>query len=137
MIMDYKKMLKEGIENMPKSVFESARFDIPKVKGHIQGNRTIVSNFTQIAQTLGRPVEHMLKFTLKELATPGELKKTGLIFGAKISAARINEKVRKYAQQFVLCPDCGKPDTKIIKEGGFSILRCLACGAKHPVKSKI
>ncbi len=135
--MDYKKMLKKGRDKLPESVFESARFEIPKVRGHIQGNWTIISNFNQIAQTLRRPVGHLLKFVLKELATPGELKKTGLILGAKIPAARINEKIKKYAQQFVLCPDCGKPDTKIIKESGFSFLKCLACGAKHPVKSKI
>tara|TARA_Y100000294_G_C8413130_1_gene279654 strand:- start:76 stop:483 length:408 start_codon:yes stop_codon:yes gene_type:complete len=135
--MDYLKMLKKGREELPKSVFESARFEIPVVKGHIQGNRTIISNFKQIAQILERDEDHILKFILKELATPGDLKKTGLILGAKIPALRINEKIRKYAQEFVICPDCGKPDTKIMKESGFSHIKCLACGAKHPVKSKI
>ncbi len=130
-------MLKKGREELPKSVFESARFEIPVVKGHIQGNRTIISNFKQIAQILERDEDHILKFILKELATPGDLKKTGLILGAKIPALRINEKIRKYAQEFVICPDCGKPDTKIMKESGFSHIKCLACGAKHPVKSKI
>ncbi len=130
-------MLKQGREKLPKSVFESARFEIPTVKGHIQGNRTIISNFNQIAQALERPVEHLLKYVLKELATPGDLKRTGLILGAKMPALRINEKIKKYTQEFVLCPDCGKPDTKIIKEGGFSFMKCLACGAKHAVKSKI
>lgn len=135
--MDYEKMLKEGRDKLPKFVFESARFEIPKVRGHIQGNRTIISNFNQIAQTLGRDVDHLLKYVLKELATPGDLKRTGLILGAKIAASRINEKIKKYSQEFVLCTDCGKPDTKIIKEGGFSYKRCMACGAKYPVKSKI
>ncbi len=130
-------MLKEGRDKLPKSVFESARFEIPTVKGHIQGNKTIISNFKQISQTLAREEEHLLKYILKELATPGDLKKTGLILGAKIPALRINDKIKKYAQDFVLCPDCGKPDTKITKESGFSNIKCMACGARHPVKSKI
>jgi len=133
--MDYEKMLDKAREEMPESVFESERFEIPKVTGHIQGNKTVISNFTIIANTLSRPIEHMLKYILKELATPGVLKNQYLYLGAKVPAARINEKIRKYATEFVLCPDCGKPDTKIGKEGDISYMRCQACGAKHSVKS--
>ncbi len=135
--MDYEKLLKKARKEMPEVVFQKERFEIPKVRGHIQGNRTIVSNFSQIAAVLRRPVEHFLKYILKELATPGELKAKAVIFNSKLSAKRINEKIKQYSHEFVLCSDCGKPDTKIIKEGGFSYLKCLACGAKKTVKSKI
>ncbi len=128
-------MLKKAREEMPESVFESERFEIPKVTGHIQGNKTVISNFNVIANTLGRRVDHMLKYILKELATPGVFKNQYLYLGAKVPAARINEKIRKYASEFVLCPDCGKPDTKIVKEGDISYMRCQACGSKHSVKS--
>ncbi len=135
---EYEKMLEEGRNNLPKSVFEKERFEIPKVLGHIQGNRTVVSNFGQIADKLRRPVDHILKFVLKELATPGELKHNqSLIFGSKVPASRINEKIRKYAEEFVLCQECGKPDTSIEREGEFAFLRCQVCGAKHPVRSRI
>jgi translation initiation factor 2 subunit 2 len=135
--MDYEQGLDRAFNNMPKSVLEKERFEIPKVLGHIQGNRTIITNFYQIAATLNRDVDHLLKFVLKELATPGDLKKTGLIFGAKISASRINEKIKKYADEFVLCNECGKPDSKLIKEGDFLYLKCQACGSKRIVKAKI
>ncbi|MFC1723631.1 translation initiation factor IF-2 subunit beta [Nanoarchaeota archaeon] len=133
--MDYEKLLDKARDELPESVFESVRFEIPKVQGHIQGNKTIISNFNVIASTLGRPPEHILKYILKELATPGILKFHNLVLGAKVPAIRINEKIRKYATEFVLCTDCGKPDTKIIKEGDISYMRCQACGSKHPVKS--
>ena len=133
--MDYKKMLKKARSEMPESVFESERFEIPKVTGHIQGNKTVISNFHHIANMLGRSTEHVLKYILKELATPGNLTRNALILGAKVPASRVNEKIRKYASEYVLCPDCGKPETKIIKEGELSFLRCQACGAKHQVKS--
>jgi translation initiation factor 2 subunit 2 len=133
--MDYEKLLKKARNEMPKSVFESERFEIPKVRGHIQGNKTIISNFYQITDDLRRNTEHLLKYILKELATPGNLTKSALILGAKVPASRINEKIRKYASEYVLCLDCGKPDTTIIKEGDFSYLKCQACGAKHQVKS--
>ena len=135
--MDYKDLLKKAINDLPEAAIEKQRFEIPKVMGHIQGNMTIVSNFRQIAQTLRRPVDHILKYTLKELAAPGGLKPKGLLIGAKIFASKINEKIKQYTHEYVLCPDCGKPDTKIEKEGQFAYLKCTACGAKHPIKSKI
>lgn len=136
--MDYEKLLEKAKKEMPKAALEKERFEIPKIRGHLQGNRTIVSNFVQIAGILRRNIDHMLKYVLKELATPGEIKKSGsLILGTKVSASRLNEKIKKYAEEFVLCNDCGKPDTKLEREGEFMYLKCMACGAKHYVKSRI
>lgn len=135
--MDYEKALKRGRENLPEAVFEKERFEIPKVKGHLQGNKTVISNFKQIASTLRRPVEHLMKYVLRELATPGDLRPAGLVMGTKIAASRMNEKIKQYAHEFVLCPECGKPDTQLTKEGELMYMKCQACGSKKPVKSKI
>jgi len=136
--MNYEDMLAEVRKNLPEAVFLKERFEIPKVFGHIQGNRTIISNFLQIASALRRDVNHLLKYVLKGLATPGEIKKSGaLILGTKVPASRINEKIRQYANEFVLCFECGKPDTKIEKEGELLYMKCTACGAKNIVKVKI
>ncbi|MBD3259010.1 translation initiation factor IF-2 subunit beta [Candidatus Woesearchaeota archaeon] len=130
----YEDLLKKARKELPESVFIKERFEIPKVKGFIQGNNTIVVNFFQIAKTLGREPEHMLKFILKEIAAPGKLERHRLIIGRKISASMINQKVKAYANTYVLCPECGKPDTKLIKEKNVSSLKCAACGSKHPVR---
>jgi len=135
--MDYKKLLEKAIEQLPEKVITKERFEIPKVMGHLQGNKTIISNFGQIADTLGRDINHLLKYILKELATPGEIKQKTVIIGTKVGASRINEKILQYAQEYVICKECGKPDTKIIKEGEFTFLKCTACGARHPVRAKI
>ena len=135
---DYKKLLEKARKDLPEHVFQKERFEIPNVKGHIQGSRTVISNFLQIANLLGREPEHMLKFVLRELATPGEIKKSGsVIVGSKVPASRINEKINQYANSFVFCYECGKPDTKIEKEGNLSFIKCMACGARHSIKSKI
>ena len=92
----------------------------------------------QIANSLGRGSDQMLKFVLRELATPGEIKKSGsVIIGSKIPASRINDKVRQYANTFVFCNECGKPDTKLERDGGLKFIKCMACGARNPIKSKI
>lgn len=136
--MDYNCLLKRAREKLPESVFEKERFEIPKVLGHFEGNKTVISNISSIANILRRDVDHLLKYLLKELATPGEINRSGLlVLGAKIPASRINDKIRQYAHDFVLCPVCGKPDTELRKDGGFLVLRCSACGNKQNVKSKI
>jgi len=136
--MDYKKLLKNALKELPASSTAKERFEMPKAKGHIQGNRTIISNFLQITSIFRREPEHVLKYVLKELATPGEIKKSGsVIVGTKISASRINDKIKQYAHEFVFCPECGKPDTKLEKEDKFTFIKCLACGAKNYVKANI
>jgi len=135
---DYKDMLEDVRKSLPEVVFIKERFEIPKALGHVQGNRTIITNFLQIASSLRRDASHLLKYVLKELATPGEVKKSGaLILGTKVPASRINDKIRQYANEFVLCFECGKPDTAIVREGELTYMKCTACGAKNIVKAKI
>lgn len=135
--MKYEEMLNKARKELPKSVLKEAeRFEIPVVKGHIEGNKTIITNFYQIAAHLHREPSHMFKYILKELATPGELEKTRAVLGRKVSSMKIAEKIRAYVNEFVLCPECKKPDTVLEKEGKVLFIRCMACGAKHPVKAK-
>ncbi len=132
--MDYDTLLNKAYEELPEDHATVERFEIPKVKGHIQGNKTIITNFHQIAQFLSRTPEHLLKYVQKELATPGTLAKNGLIFGTKIPASRINEKVEKYVEEYVLCSECRKPDTKLVKEDKYLFKKCMACGARQSAR---
>ena len=135
--MNYSDLLKKAREELPKSTLKADRFEVPKVQGHIQGNKTIVSNFNQIAGVLRRDPEHLLKFVLKELAAPGEIVNNGVIIGRKVSAASINEKIDKYVREFVICDSCKKPDTQLLSENKMIFIKCLACGAKQSVKYKL
>ncbi len=135
--MDYEKLLERAESKIPKKMTEDTRFEIPKVKGHIEGSKTIVTNFGQITSTLRREPSHLLKYLLRELATPGNIDGQRLILGKKISSGVINEKIEKYASEFVICKDCKKPDSQLLKEGRVLMLKCMACGAKHPIMSKI
>jgi translation initiation factor 2 subunit 2 len=133
----YEHMLDTAKNKLPEDTLTGERFVVPKVLGHIEGNKTIISNFGQIANVLGRPVQHLLKYVLKELATPGEMRKNAVVFNSKTSASRINEKIQQYTELFVLCKECGKPDTKLSKDGNVYFMRCQACGARHSISSTI
>jgi translation initiation factor 2 subunit 2 len=137
MTKDYESLLKRAKEQIPEELSTTERLEIPKVKGHIQGNKTIISNLTQIAKILDRPIEHILKFILKELATAGDIKNTSVLFNNKISSTKLNEKIDKYSKLFVICKECGKPETKLKKENNVNIISCQACGAKYTVAYRI
>jgi len=68
---------------------------------------------------------------LKELASPGSVKGDRLVLTRKISSAMINAKIQVYVNTYVLCKECGKPDTELVREDRFNFIHCLACGAKN------
>ncbi len=91
----------------------------------------------QICSLISRDCQHVSKFLSKELATQIIVEKERTIFNRKLSATQINEKIEEYVNEFVICPQCKKPDTELIKDREFIFLHCLACGAKRPVRAKI
>lgn len=135
--MNYEELLKKARKTMPKDTSKNKRFDVPKVKGHVQGNKTVISNFCQLCDVFCRKESHVLKFLQRELATPASLDGPRLVLGRKINSDLINEKIQRYVKEFVVCKECGKPDTKLMKEGNVIYVKCTACGAKYPIKSKI
>lgn len=74
---------------------------------------------------------------MRELAAPGQIEGDRLILNRKLNSQRINDKIEEYAKEFVICPQCKKPDTELIKDKDFLFIHCLACGAKHSVRAKL
>ncbi|MBT3721694.1 translation initiation factor IF-2 subunit beta [archaeon] len=132
---DYEVLLKKAREELPKHASDSQRFTIEKVKGHLEGNKTIIGNLKSIAKHFARDPNHLLKYLLRETATAGKFSGSRAIFASKISAKVFNKKIKKYASEFLFCSECNKPDTKLIDEKRITYLRCLACGTKKPVKT--
>jgi len=130
----YEKLLEKAYKDVKVVEHKGERFEIPKVTGEVSGNSTYITNFGQIVSYLRKEPEHLAKFLQKELAVYGKIIGNRLMLKTKLNSARVNEKIVKYAKEFVLCPVCGKPDTEIVSGRGIKLKHCLACGAKSPVK---
>jgi translation initiation factor 2 subunit 2 len=130
---DYAKLLEKAYSNLPKAVGTGERFEIPKVVGIRMGRRTIVQNFGDISSVLNRDPHHLLKFLSRELATAASLDGSRAIFQGKFDVGTVTRLLTIYAQRFVICPICNRPDTKMEKEGRYLFLRCEACGARSSV----
>jgi translation initiation factor 2 subunit 2 len=135
--MEYEKLLDKAYKEVKQVKSSGERFEVPKIEGYYEGKKTILTNFFQIASYLKRNSKHLQKFLLRELAASGYKEKERLVLNMKVPREKINKKIEEYVKEFVLCKECGKPDTELIKEDRLTFMSCLACGAKHSVRGKI
>lgn len=133
----YEKLLEETYGKIKQTDQSGERFEIPKIEGHFEGKKTVLTNFFQIASHLRRSPEHFQKFMLKELAASGQKEGDRLLLNITVPSTKINQKIESYTNEFVLCRECKKPDTELIRKDRITFIHCLACGAKHSVRSKI
>jgi translation initiation factor 2 subunit 2 len=130
----YEEMLKEAMEKIPDNVKKESRYEIPPLQTSIQGNRTFITNFGEIAESLRRDPKHISKYLFKELASPGHLEGNRLILQRKVIKSLIEKKIEDYINEFIRCKECKKPDTHFEKSDRVAFLKCEACGAKHALR---
>ena len=131
---DYLTLLHRAREQIPPEVFEQPRFQVPRMDAFIQGTRTVVQNFKDISDILRRDPRHLLRYFAHELATAGELSGRRAIFNGRFNVRALNELIKKYTEEYVLCPICNRPDTEMKREERLLVLVCSACGGRTPLK---
>jgi translation initiation factor 2 subunit 2 len=131
---NYHELLERARKQLPESVLKKERFEIPQVISMIIGNRTIIKRYSELCNTINRDPKHLLKYLAKELGTQGEIQGNEAVFQGKFSNAMINKKFERYVKEFVLCEECGKPDTRLLKKDRLVMLKCDACGARRSVE---
>jgi translation initiation factor 2 subunit 2 len=132
---NYDNLLDRAFSTLPILSENKVDFKIPEVDSIIQGNKTIIRNFSQIADTARRKEEDIAKYLTKELAAPVSFDEQKLIISTKAQNIALNEKIKKYFETYVICKECHKPDTKIEStERGYETIVCEACGARYIIK---
>jgi len=130
----YKEMLKEARKKISKDITQLKRLEIPPPQTIIQGNRTFITNFTDITNSIRRDPKHLAKFLFRELAKPGHIDGNRLVLQGKVIKNLIENKIDAYMKEFVYCPECNRPDTHFKKEDRIIFLKCEACGAKQAIR---
>ena len=133
---EYKNLLESAKTQLPDEIASHERFEVPVPEVMVEGKTTIIRNFAEIAESINREPEHLLAFLLKELGTPGTIEGRRVVFKSKLPESLISERINEYIQTYVLCSECGRPDTRLVRDGRILMLECDACGAKRPVHVK-
>jgi translation initiation factor 2 subunit 2 len=131
---NYDDLLKRARSEIPEVTMKKERLEMPRLFVSMVGMRTTISNFKEVADTLDRDPQHILKFLTREMATAATYHDGRAIFQGKFPRDTFERLLQRYMENYVVCPVCKRPDTKIQKEKRLSFVVCNACGAKSSIK---
>ena len=134
---DYEKLLKRIQDKISEKKTDTAeRFELPAPDVMWEGQRTIFRNFMDFAKILRRDPDKVLQYLSKEFATPAERSGEKAIFVGRREPHDFVNLFQIYVKDYLECPTCKSPDTKIERQNRISFLVCEACGAKSSLKGK-
>jgi len=131
----YVVLLDRARSMIPEHVFERVRFQIPLVEAYQEGSRTFITNWRKIVRTLNRDEGHVAKFLARLCSTAANTDGERLVLQGKFPAKMLDKHIGTYSLAYVICSECGKPDTQLMHEKRMVIRICEACGARQTVKS--
>ncbi len=136
MVQEYFTLLDRIKGHLQKEGIEKAhRIELPRVDLVWVGNKTIIRNFKQVADILRREPQRLLVFLGRELAAATNMDSEGRAFLAgRKDPESIRRVIARFYRDYVVCPVCGSPDTRLVRERKITFLVCEACGAKTPVR---
>lgn len=129
----YETLLDRAINVLEKGKSES-RLEVPPVSSFVEGSKTKISNLSEIAKKLGRDEDHILKYISKRLATQASRAGDTVVLKGVFSREQLNVIVDQYMKEYVICPTCKRPDTKLVREKDLLYLVCMACGSRTAVR---
>jgi len=131
---EYRRLLDRAITQLPPESARKDRFEMPKPVSSATGNRTILYNLKEICDRLKRNRNHLLKYLAGELATSGAIDRSHAIFQGRFDNKSLEQLIERYVNEFVLCPICHQPDTRIARKDRVYFLVCEACGASSSIR---
>jgi len=131
---EYESLLDRARDKIPTEISERARWTLPDPEILIEGNQTIIRNFSELISKMDRDPNHVYQFLLNELGTSGTRESVRVMFKGRIPPKRIRGKIVNYVKTFILCNQCNAPDTHFVKEERTTLMKCQACGATRPIR---
>ncbi len=134
---EYEKLLKKVQDKISETrKVSGSRFELPKVDIMWQGNRTFFRNFAEFPKLLRRDHEKILQYLSKEFATPAQYAGDKAVFVGKKEPHEFTSLLERYVKEYLECPTCKSPDTRVERANRVNFLVCEACGAKSSLKGQ-
>mmetsp|Transcript_24790 Transcript_24790/g.42445 ORF Transcript_24790/g.42445 Transcript_24790/m.42445 type:complete len:402 (-) Transcript_24790:142-1347(-) len=115
------------------------RYKMPTVFGKLEGrgngSKTVIPNISDVGLSLHRDPGEVNKFFGCELGaqTTYNAETDRAIVNGHHTDKVLQQLVHKYIELFVLCPNCGLPETEYKIKSGVVNHKCAACGHKDMV----
>ncbi len=129
----YSALLERAREKLPPVQTGGERFQVPDPDIMTDGKNTVIRNFQEICGVLRRDPDHVIGYLAKEFGCPGVLDLPRATLKSRLAKDAIAQRIREYTAKYVICSECKRPDTHLVKDGRLTLLVCEACGAQRPV----
>lgn len=109
---------------------------LPPIVTPSGSKRTLYANVQETAAQLHRDFEHLKDFIYVELATTGSVDGDGrLLLRGRFRVPQIQSVLTSYARQYVICANCGSPNTKLNRDPANRLwfLKCSNCQSQRAV----
>jgi translation initiation factor 2 subunit 2 len=134
--MDYDASLDRAMDALPERSSAGERLSLPDAQTQPDGAFTRLTNLDGIGDTVSRDPEHVHSFVQRALGTAGKFEDGVGRYNGRFSGSDFDEVLTDYMEEYVLCSECGLPDTRLVRENRTPMLRCDACGAFRPVAKR-
>lgn len=109
------------------------RYKMPKLTAKVEGNgngiKTVLTNITAVARSLGRPASYPTKYFGCELGAQTQMQDDLYIVNGSHDPDRLLNLLYAFIKRFVLCPKCSNPETDLcVSASGVINQKCNACG---------
>lgn len=130
---DYKSLLGRAKKELPEPTSSGERWETPQADVMTEGRQTVIRNWPHIIERVRRDPQHLATYLLRELGTAGGLEGDRMVFQGNLATKAIQERLDHYVRTYVICSECGRPDTHLDRQERTTLLKCEACGAHKPI----
>ncbi len=99
-----------------------------QILGKGNGVKTAITNLHNIAKSLNRPPDCLMKFLSCELGAGSCCKNNTYTINGQHTPAELQDTLDRFIAKFVLCTDCENPETKLVVKSKKLYRHCTACG---------
>lgn len=98
--------------------------------------KTVFANVVDICKRMHRQPEHVIQFLFAELGTIGSVDGSQrLVIRGRFQPKQIENVLRRYITEYVICKTCKRPETKLTKENRIFFVTCEKCGSQRSVSA--
>ena len=103
--------------------------------GKGKGKKNFFKKFQRTVNNNKKTGSHVLKFFTNEIGTSGSVEGNRAIFQGKHSKTQLTKLLERYVNDYLLCPECSKPETHFITQNRVELMKCDACGSRSAIRS--
>lgn len=111
------------------------RYKMPKLTAKVEGNgngiKTVLTNISAVAKSLGRPASYPTKYFGCELGAQVKMQDDLYVVNGAHDPDKLLVLLYSFIKRFVLCPKCSNPETDLNVSGGAIRQKCIACGHEN------